>query len=526
MLKNKIKLILEDDLLNNKKISNKLTSKFYSKYHFELYTEIIEYGNKYNIEKISEIIYCILNDITKIPKCIVCNNKNKTYKNFNIGYKKTCGNKYCYNNIQETKDNNQLKIKETLNKKYGITNISQLKEIKEKKENTMLKNYGVKFNSQRLSVKENISNNMTNVNLKKNSDKRYNLLSNIKNINIVNLYNKNNKYLTDLQCLKCNNIFSISQHLAQDRYISKYDVCIICNPINKYYSKGEKEILNFIQENYNGEIIENSRSIIQNNELDIYLPELNLAFEFNGTYWHSELYKNKNYHLNKTEKCINKNIHLIHIFQDDWEYKSDIIKSRILNLLNKSNKIYARKCNIKIVSNKDKIQFLNTNHIQGNCVSKYNLGLYFNNELVSLMTFGERKITGSFNMELLRFCNKLNTTIVGGASKLFKYFINNYEYINIISYADRSWSNGNLYEQLGFTFIKNTTPNYYWIMNGLKENRFNFRKDKLIKNNLLIEGETEVSCMHRLGYYRIYDSGSLVFEWKNKNKLKGKIKIN
>jgi hypothetical protein len=117
-------------------------------------------------------------------------------------------------------------------------------------------------------------------------------------------------------------------------------------------------------------------------------------------------------------------------------------------------------------------------------------------------------------MELLRFCNKLNTSVIGGASKLFKHFINNYKYNQIISYADKCWSNGNLYKTLEFNYIKDTGINYYWVIDGIKENRYKWRKDILIKEKLLIDGETEVNCMHRLGYYRIYDCGSMLFEWK------------
>jgi len=107
----------------------------------------------------------------------------------------------------------------------------------------------------------------------------------------------------------------------------------------------------------------------------------------------------------------------------------------------------------------------------------------------------------------------LNYTIIGGASKLFNYFKNNFEFNEIISYADRSWSNGKLYDYLGFKFIKNTIPNYYWIVNGIKHNRFNFRKDILIKNGFLLKGESEVQCMHRLGNYRLYDSGSKLYKY-------------
>jgi len=157
-------------------------------------------------------------------------------------------------------------------------------------------------------------------------------------------------------------------------------LCVICNPIGNKYSGMENELFNFIQENYDGNIIRNSR--IENKELDIYLPEINLAFEFNGLYWHSEIYKDKNYHKDKTELCNKNNIRLYHIWEDDWLYKKDIVKSMILNKLGKSkNKIFARKCVIKVIDDNKKIKdFLDNNHIQGFVGSSVKKGLYYKNE--------------------------------------------------------------------------------------------------------------------------------------------------
>jgi hypothetical protein len=512
MLKLEIQNILNIFINSGKKISTRLTYDFWIKNYPLIYDEMIEYNaiNNLKCSNLSEIIYCVLHDITVKPKCNVCGINITNYKNFNLGYVKTCSKK-CTNSDPDKIKKALKKYKETCIEKYGVENISQLDSIQKKKEETMLFNYGVKYNSQRTEVKHSISEHITKVNINKNKLMRFNLLSVLKNIDIVNLYNDKNRYLTDLSCLSCNNIFSISQHLAQVRNKSNHIICTICNPILKYTSKGEIELYEFIKQNYAGKIITNSRSIIGPLELDIYLPELNLAFEFNGLYWHSEMEKDKKYHLNKTKLCNEKNIQLIHIYEDDWLYKESIIKSRLKNLLYKSKRIYGRICEIRTVSTIERKLFLNNNHIQGDCISKYNIGLYFNNELISMMTFGKSRFTE--NLELLRFCNKLNTTIIGGASKLFKYFTNNFKYDNIISYADKSWSNGNLYKQLGFDYLNDTNPNYYWIVNGIKSNRFNWQKHKLVKMGY-DKNKTEIQIMHDLGYYRLYDSGSQIWEYK------------
>jgi hypothetical protein len=191
----------------------------------------------------------------------------------------------------------------------------------------------------------------------------------------------------------------------------------------------------------------------------------------------------------------------------------------ILNKLGKtSNKIYGRKTEVKeITDNKLVRNFLETNHLQGFIGSKVKLGLFFNDELVSLMTFGKRRVamgkksTNDGEFELLRFCNKLNTNVLGGASKLFKYFKNNYNPKEITTYADRSHSIGGLYKQLGFDFIGTTTTNYYYIIDGIRYHRFNFRKDKLIKEGF-DPNKTEHQIMIDRKIFRIYDSGNLKYE--------------
>jgi len=193
----------------------------------------------------------------------------------------------------------------------------------------------------------------------------------------------------------------------------------------------------------------------------------------------------------------------------------------ILNKLSKvSIKIYARKCTIKEISDNNLIkEFLNKNHIQGFVGSRIKLGLFYNNELISLMTFGKRRVsmgkksTKENEFELLRFCNKSNTNIIGGASKLFKYFISNYNPSEITTYADRSFSQGNLYKQLGFEFKGNTEPNYYYIIDGIRHHRFNFRKDILVKQGFDFN-KTEHQIMIERSIFRIYDSGNLKFNWK------------
>ena len=283
-------------------------------------------------------------------------------------------------------------------------------------------------------------------------------------------------------------------------------------------SSGELDINNFINE-LGLKTETNKRTFVYPYELDIYIPEKKIAIEYDGLYWHNELNKDSKYHLNKTELCEKQGIRLIHIFEDEWLYKQNIVKSRLKSLLGLTDeKIYARKCKIKDVSFSDCKIFLEKNHIQGNVNAKHRYGLYYNDELVSIMTFGsKRKNLGSKSedesYELLRFCNKLNTTVVGGASRLMNYFIKVHNPKEIISYCDRRWSIGNMYEKLGFKLDHVSRPSYFYIKGDKRYNRFGYRKDILIKQGF-DKNKTEHEIMLERGIYRIYDCGTKVYKWE------------
>ena len=387
-------------------------------------------------------------------------------------------------------DEIKLKVKERYIENYGVEHIMQLDEFKNKMKKTNIEKYETEFYSQSNFYKKIINN--------RNIIK----LSNKYEINVLNIEN-NNIYC---ECNNCHNIFSASYQQLYNRYKYGVELCTICNPINSL-SDRESQIQDIIRVCSNTELLFNNRTIISPYELDIYLPELKLAFEFNGLYWHSELYKDKKYHLNKTELCEKIGIELIHIYEDDLVYKQDIVRSMILNKLGKNEfKISALKCIIKEIDNKLTRQFLESNHIQGFVGSTIKIGLFYENELVSLMTFSKKtmgkKSTNNNEYKLLRFCNKLNTNVIGGASKMFKYFIKTYHPEEIITNTDRSFNQGKLYKNLGFEYFGKTEPNYYYIINGIRKHSKNIDKNKM-KSEIL---DRKI--------YRIYDSGNLKFCWK------------
>lgn len=280
-------------------------------------------------------------------------------------------------------------------------------------------------------------------------------------------------------------------------------------------SKAEQEIADILKAHF-PDLEQSNKKVLEGKELDIYIPSKKVAIEYNGLYWHSELHKDKNYHLDKLNSCKDKGVKLIQIFEDEWLNKKEIVLSRLFNILGITEKtIYARKCEVRQVDSKTVTKFLEENHIQGKLGAKARLGLYYENELVSLMTFGElRKNLGlaskEGSYELLRFCNKINTTVIGGASKLLKYFEKVYLPNEIISYADLRWSEGNLYEKLNFKFVHQSEPNYFYTKGLERENRFKYRKSELVKQGF-DENKTEKEIMNELGFSRIYDTGTLKF---------------
>ena len=480
-------------------------------------TNIKKYGNKSSFQNI---------DVQNKWK----NNIKKKYgvdhifqlKNIKDEIKKSLLNKYGVDNYTKTDDYKKKLIKKNLNdygvdwyfksddfklkskksnlNKYGNEIYKKTNDFKLKSKKTNLKNYGFEHPSKNLDIINKIK--LSRLNNKKNKfDNKFNL----KLIESTTVGRGN--YFLKIFDNSCGHEFFINESTLKKRVKLNENICTVCNTIHKgNYSKAENEVGEFIK-NLNINIEIKNKSIYKPYEIDIFVPSKNIAFEYNGLYWHSEFNKPKDYHLNKLEACKNIGVQLIHIWEDDWLYKKDIVKSMICNQLGLiKNKIYARKCIIKIVNTKDKSNFLDKNHIQGKSNSSINLGLYYNDELVSLMTFGWRNINSKKEFELIRFCSLLNTSVIGGASKLFKYFINNYDFDIISSYSDVSHFNGGIYKLLGFKYSHRSLPNYYWVVDGIRMHRFNFNKKKLIKMGF-DPNKTENEIMHGLDHFRVFGCG-------------------
>lgn len=320
-------------------------------------------------------------------------------------------------------------------------------------------------------------------------------------------YHFSNQYT--FKCLKCQNEFSSSVYHLSSLYCNK------CNPDRRLTLEGSFfDFLKTIVPS-NIEIKRKDRTVLSGKELDFYIPFKKMAFEINGLYWHSEVGGGigKMYHLNKTKSCLFHGVRLIHIMEDEWLNKRDIVKSVISSVLQcGSKKIYGRDCEVKDVSIKDKNTFLRENHLQGEDKSTVKIGLYFENELVSIMTLRRTsRFDKKAEWELSRFCNKIGHSVIGGASKLFESFLRKYNPQMVVSYSDSRYFTGDIYTKLKFGFVSQSPPGYRYITDKYKgvKNRMSFQKHKLKKIlPIFDESLSEWENMKNNGFDRIWDCGN------------------
>jgi guanylate kinase len=288
-----------------------------------------------------------------------------------------------------------------------------------------------------------------------------------------------------------------------------------CPKCGNHLSRGEDEIYEYIK-SFMGEenVVKGDKKVLGGLEIDILIPSKQIGFEFDGLRWHSEKYKNKYYHLNKTERCKENGIVLIHIFEDEWLYKKEIVLNKIKHILgfNGGKKIGARKCSIKKIDKKVAKEFLDKNHIQGYIKSTEYFGAFYGNNLVGVMSFLKEKDGFILN----RFATNRNFIIQGLFSKMLTHFIENYNPQKIETFLDRRWSHGNsnVYEKMRFSLTETLPPDYRYVVKNQRLHKFGFRKQILAKKYNLPLSMTEREMTEKLGFYRIWDCGLYKYVWK------------
>nr|DAO15216.1 MAG TPA: endonuclease-like protein [Caudoviricetes sp.] len=294
-------------------------------------------------------------------------------------------------------------------------------------------------------------------------------------------------------------------------------------------SKVNKDFANLLE--VNG-IHYTTEYCIENYRYDFCIQNKNILIEINPNHTHSTIPshwernrikitgKTLDYHLNKTFIANKYGYRCIHVWQwDDW--------NKIMFLLRDKERLYARKLQLKEISKTTANEFLNLFHIQNSCYgNQVNLGLYQNDQLVQVITFGKPRYNKNYQWELLRLCSHVNYIIIGGAEKLFKHFIKIYQPESVISYCDMSKFNGDVYERLGFKLQQQTKPQKIW---GLDTNKKDYITDNLLRQHgfdqlvgsklnppqLYGKGTDNEELMLKYGWLPIYDCGQKVFVWKN-----------
>lgn len=469
--------------------------KYVKNNYIEIYESIMNYCQSELINlPFKEKVYHYVHDIKddKICKNPNCNNLVK-YKNSTLGYYEYCSNKCISSdpNIKKIKEeksfkkygtkapgmNQEIKNKiiETNNKKYGHNSPLQNNDIKNKAKSTFIKNYGVDNpNKSDVLLKRRIKTYSKNMRLK--------FLETYKNIGIYDIDYENNKMY--FHCSE-NHDFEISIDLFHNRRRINTMLCTICNPLNLHVSGLEKDLQKFIIESYNGVVLLNDKNIIKPYELDVYLPELNLAVEFNGLFYHSEKCVEKEYHLNKTNLCEKQNIKLIQIFEDQWNDKKEIIKNLILKNINKTTNLNN---DYKILRLIDEV--IIKNHINEICLiedfSDFCFGLFLNEKIQAFISF---KKSIEHKYEIINYAEVTS----GCFDILFDYFIENYNPKEVLFELDRFFYSPLQDNFKNFKINSYIEPDYYYLINKSRENKNKYTEKDAIKNKI----------------YKIYDSGKL-----------------
>jgi hypothetical protein len=459
--------------------------------------------SKYQTNDPLTICYMIAKQIDSIPICLVCNKNKLKLLSTKDGFSKFCSRE-CHSVFLSGYNRNN-------NKQKNLTKSEKLKESREKKLHEAAQYY-------------------------KNND-----------IRIFDLVDKFNlpyacirQYLSEKKLVKNDNavkfrkkIFAttVDERLFDEEFLKdcsdnkKYPLTVVGdilgvspNTVRIYslkkgikfdnYGSTERSILDFVKQ-YDS-AAEKTRKIIRPYEIDIFSSKYNLGIELNGEYWHNEDRLDIRYHLNKQKCAESNNIKLIQIFLHEWSNKRNIIESMILSNMNLTKRVFARKLRFVNLDKNIARSFFESNHLQGwiKCQSAYGL-LDENDEVISAITFGKSRYDKQCELELLRYCNKLNHTVIGGFTKLMTNAQKLLNFSSVVTYSHRRLFTGNVYEKFGFKKVRETRPGYFWFNLKTKDilKRYSTQKHKL--NTTM----SEIDHMKNLGYRRVFDCGQNVYKY-------------
>lgn len=489
--------------------------------------------------KLAPRINLLIRGIDYNPKCKTCGNPVKWQHNEWMVF---CSRK-CIRYDHSHKNKITEKRKHTNKEKYGVEHVLQRQEILEKTKNTLLERYGVetameseyirdkikKSNLEKYGVEWAISSDIVRKKSLETIRKKYG----VDNISyhpdiIEKIKRKQNESFAHIRkpiidnldkIIKMNetmNLGKIAKELnvslsGMKTILKEYEYEIQVHFINS--SEGELEVKSFI-ETLGFNVYKTCHTFNdKKKEIDILVDNKNFAIEYCGEYWHSADNVGIKYHQEKTLWCREQNINLMTIFEHEWLYKTDLIKSMIKSRLGLNERIFARKCSLINIDNLIAKEFHGKNHINGYINSKVNIGLIYKGILVGVLSLSKSRYDKNYDYEITRYSTLQGYTVVGGFSKLFKSLNLN----SVITYADLRFGYGNVYSKNGFIFDKITKPNYWYFKKYNSDNlesRIKYQKHKLKKFDNYSDDKTEIEIMNGAGYLRIYDCGNVKYVLK------------
>lgn len=476
------KFIRENCLRKDGQINGNLSTKyrnFVRVFGWDEFNKVLsDYYLNHRAQPFAEYAYTL---DKPVPLCKHCGVNVPAFDNYRDGYRLTCSIE-CGNNLSDKKDTIRAKL---LNPDQGV--LERRVDYAEDRFNAAIEKH------EQVIADEN----------------QFKILASLPRHDIKQFDFLRYKF----ECRKCSSVFESTFRNRR---------CYACEP--KVFGL-ETEVSSYFTPSHHVET--NRRSLLEYKrlELDVYFPQKNFAVEIDGVFWHSfgaeerDLERTqKNDHFQKFEMCRDRGIRLLSILDIEWAdpVKREICLSMIRNRLGESERIFARNCEIREVPSDEARSFLNRCHIQGACMHTVAHGLYQDDRIVAIMTWGKPRFSKHADYELLRFCCDLNHTVVGGASRLLKHFERLHPNASLLSYANRRFGSGGMYERLGFKLTSVSRPNYFWIKGGQLWHRMKFQKHKLEK--LLPEfdpSKTEADNMFAAGYRRLWDYGHFVYIKKN-----------
>lgn len=396
------------------------------------------------------------------------------------------------------------KITETFKHRHGVEHPSQIPEVRRRAEETTFQRLGVRFAAQSKEIQE-----RTQKKMLEKYGVRWTTQAHITPDSLARL----NDPVWLRAANKTKSLHEISTELkvyalTVRNYFRKHGIELT----HHFRSSGEDSVASFLKEIGITDFQRNIRGVIGRAELDIYIPDKQIAIEYHGVYWHSENVsrRNRTRHFKLWRKCEERNIRLYQIYEHEWLHpqKNLIWRSILAESFGIGDLIYAEQCEVVELDSNSAKEFFDENHLQGYFKANIHLGLIHNNQLASVMSLWR----GNNTSEIVRYCSACDLRVIGGASRLLAFFCENWTFNQIIAPSDNRYSNQMDYEELGFQAENIIRPQYVYVHNSSYEEKSisDFRNNNLRRS--IKDYDAALSLyenLQRSNWLRLWDAGKV-----------------